>query len=113
MRSSQGSPAQQKSGDAGRSERGASGGMSKTQPNLQDSFLNRVTREGIGVVIYMLDGTQLRGTVKGFDNFTVLLEISENGRPQLVYKHAVASILPARHLGPLEPAKGPRQKSRE
>jgi len=71
--------------------------MSRNQPNLQDAFLNCVRRENVGVVIYMLDGSQLRGTIKGFDSFTVVLETA--GKLQLVYKHAVASILPVKHLG--------------
>ena len=71
--------------------------MSKNQMNMQDAFLNCVRRESIGVVIYMLDGTQLRGTIKGFDQFTVVLETG--GKLQLLYKHAMASILPVKHIG--------------
>ena len=63
--------------------------------NLQDMFLNQVRKEGIGVTIYLSGGLQLRGTVRGFDAFTVLLE--SPGKPvQLVYKHAITSIGPAR-----------------
>jgi host factor-I protein len=63
--------------------------------NLQDMFLNQVRKEGIGVTIYLSGGLQLRGTVRGFDAFTVLLE--SPGKPvQLVYKHAITSIVPAR-----------------
>ncbi|MDT7960640.1 MAG: RNA chaperone Hfq, partial [Armatimonadota bacterium] len=58
--------------------------------NLQDMFLNQVRKEGIGVTIYLNGGLQLRGTVRGFDAFTVLLE--SPGKPvQLVYKHAITS----------------------
>jgi host factor-I protein len=57
--------------------------------------LNQVRKEGIGVTIYLSGGLQLRGTVRGFDAFTVLLE--SPGKPvQLVYKHAITSIVPAR-----------------
>jgi len=63
--------------------------------NLQDMFLNQVRKEGIGVTIYLTNSVQLRGQVRGFDAFTVLLDTP--GKPtQLVYKHAVASIVPAR-----------------
>ncbi|GIV08933.1 MAG: hypothetical protein KatS3mg019_1024 [Fimbriimonadales bacterium] len=63
--------------------------------NLQDMFLNQVRKEGIGVTIYLSGGLQLRGTVRGFDAFTVLLE--SPGKPvQLVYKHAITSIVPSR-----------------
>ena len=60
--------------------------------NLQDSFLNLVRKENMAVVIYLVNGFQLRGLVKGFDNFTVILE--QEGKQQLVYKHAISTIMP-------------------
>ncbi len=70
--------------------------------NLQDMFLNQVRKEGIGVTIYLTNSVQLRGQVRGFDAFTVLLDAP--GKPtQLVYKHAVASIVPARAVGSHRP----------
>ena len=71
--------------------------MSRNQMNLQDAFLNSVRRENVGVVLYLLDGTQLRGMIKGFDQYSVLIEVG--GKLQLVYKHALASILPVKHVG--------------
>lgn len=69
--------------------------MSKAQLNLQDMFLNQVRKDNIPVTIYLANSVQLRGMVRGFDPFTVILESA--GRPtQLVYKHAIASIVPAR-----------------
>jgi len=66
--------------------------------NLQDMFLNQVRKEGIGVTIYLTNSVQLRGQVRGFDAFTVLLDSA--GKPtQLVYKHAVASIVPSKPVG--------------
>lgn len=66
--------------------------------NLQDMFLNQVRKENIGVTIYLVGGVQLRGSVRGFDAFTVLLDTP--GKPtQLVYKHAITSIVPARQIG--------------
>jgi host factor-I protein len=66
--------------------------------NIQDMFLNQVRKEGIGVTIYLTNSVQLRGQVRGFDAFTVLLDTP--GKPtQLVYKHAVASIVPAKPVG--------------
>lgn len=62
------------------------------QTNLQDSFLNLVRKENMAVVIYLVNGFQLRGMVKGFDNFTVVLE--QEGKQQLVYKHAISTITP-------------------
>ena len=66
--------------------------------NLQDMFLNQVRKEGVGVTIYLANSVQLKGMVRGFDAFTVLLDAP--GKPtQLVYKHAIASIVPARSVG--------------
>ena len=71
--------------------------MNKPQLNLQDTFLNQVRKENIGVMIYLIGGVQLRGSVRGFDSFTILLDTP--GKPtQLVYKHAVTSIVPMRPL---------------
>lgn len=61
--------------------------------NLQDMFLNQVRKEGITVTIFLMGGVQLKGTVRGFDAFTILLD--SPGKPtQLVYKHGVTSIVP-------------------
>jgi host factor-I protein len=71
--------------------------MNKPQLNLQDIFLNQVRKENISVTIYLIGGVQLRGVVRGFDAFTILLD--SVGRPtQLVYKHAVTSIVPSRSV---------------
>ncbi len=67
--------------------------------NLQDSFLNQIRKENnLPVVIYLINGFQLRGVVKGFDNFTVIIE--NDGKQQLVYKHAISTITPLRALTP-------------
>ncbi len=69
--------------------------MNKPQLNLQDIFLNQVRKENIGVTIYLIGGVQLRGMVRGFDAYTIVLDCV--GKPtQLVYKHAVTSIVPSR-----------------
>lgn len=70
--------------------------MSKVQINLQDAFLNQLRRESIPVTIYLVNGYQLKGHIKGFDNFTVVLE--NDGRQQLVYKHALSTITPMRNV---------------
>lgn len=64
----------------------------KNQFNLQDSFLNQVRRDNISVTIYLVNGFQLKGLVKGFDNFTIILD--SDGRQQMVYKHAISTIIP-------------------
>jgi host factor-I protein len=71
--------------------------MNKGQLNLQDLFLNQVRKERVPVTIYLVGGVQLKGMVKGFDAFTVLLE-SPGKTTQIVYKHAVASVVPARQV---------------
>ncbi|MEN8906354.1 MAG: RNA chaperone Hfq [Clostridiales bacterium] len=66
--------------------------MNKNNINLQDVFLNQVRKEHIAVTIYLTNGFQLKGLVRGFDNFTVVLD--SEGRQQLVYKHAISTISP-------------------
>jgi host factor-I protein len=66
--------------------------VNKANINLQDVFLNQVRKEHIPVTIYLTNGFQLKGLVKGFDNFTVVLDT--DGRQQLVYKHAISTISP-------------------
>lgn len=70
--------------------------MIKTLPNLQDGFLNQCRKENIPVTIYLVNGYQLKGHIKGFDNFTVVLE--NEGKQQLVYKHALSTIMPMRNV---------------
>jgi len=70
--------------------------------NLQDIFLNQLRKEKIQVTIYLTNGFQFKGLVKGFDNFTVILE-SEN-RQNLVYKHAISTIIPVRSVSILDGA---------
>lgn len=69
--------------------------MSK-QVNLQDTFLNQVRKENVPVTIYLVNGFQLKGQVRGFDNFTVMVEV--DGRHQMVYKHAISTISPSRNI---------------
>jgi len=76
---------------------------SKTTMNLQDSFLNHVRKENLPVVIYLVNGYQIRGLVRGFDNFTVIIE--NDGRQQLVYKHAISTISPVTNITIMQPEK--------
>ena len=70
--------------------------------NLQAVFLNQVRRDKISVTIYLTNGFQFRGVVKGFDNFTVILE--SEGKQDLVYKHAISTIIPIRPVSILDNA---------
>ena len=65
--------------------------MQKTQ-NLQDIFLNQVRRDRSVVTMFLMNGFQLHGIVKGFDGFTVVLE--SDGKQQLIYKHAISTVVP-------------------
>ncbi|MBM7716645.1 RNA chaperone Hfq [Siminovitchia sp. FSL H7-0308] len=64
--------------------------------NIQDQFLNQLRKEGIPVTVFLLNGFQLRGQVRGFDNFTVLFETE--GKQQLVFKHAISTFSPQRNV---------------
>ena len=70
--------------------------MNKGQLNLQDAFLNQVRKEKSLVTIYLVNGFQIKGLVKGFDNFTVIVELE--GRQQLVYKHAISTVAPLKPI---------------
>jgi host factor-I protein len=68
----------------------------KQSVNIQDQFLNQLRKDGISVTVFLLNGFQLRGQIKGFDNFTVLFE--SDGKQQLVYKHAISTFAPQRNI---------------
>jgi host factor-I protein len=70
--------------------------MNKSPINLQDTFLNQVRKENLPVTIYLVNGFQLKGLIKGFDNFTVVIEFE--GRQQMVYKHAISTVMPIRPI---------------
>ena len=67
--------------------------MQKTQ-NLQDAFLNYIRREKIPVTLFLMNGFQLRGVVRSFNSFIVLIDT--DGRQQMIYKHAISTVAPAR-----------------
>lgn len=66
--------------------------MNKQTINLQDVFLNQVRKEKIPIIIILTNGNEIKGNVKGFDSFTVVVE--SEGKQQLVYKHAISSVYP-------------------
>lgn len=65
--------------------------MSGKNLNLQDLYLNFLRKEKIPVVVYLVSGTRLKGVIKGFDNFVILLK---QNTQQLIYKHAISTIAP-------------------
>ena len=66
--------------------------MDKTH-NLQDIFLNQVRKEHISVTVFLVNGVKLQGIISWFDNYSILLK--RDGHVQLIYKHAVSTIMPA------------------
>lgn len=66
--------------------------MKMTQ--LQDQYLNRLRKEKIAVTAFLMNGVPIKGRVLSFDSFVVLFEVE--GKQQLVFKHAISTILPAK-----------------
>jgi len=70
--------------------------MTNKQIVIQDVFLNQLRKDNIPVTIYLVNGFQIRGLIRGFDNFTVVIEAE--GKQQLVYKHAISTFIPVRNV---------------
>ena len=68
--------------------------------NLQDVFLNQARKDRLPLTIFLTNGYQFKGIIRGFDSFIVILET--DGRQQLVYKHAISTIVPARPISILD-----------
>jgi len=66
--------------------------MAADKQNLQDAFLNHVRKSKVPVTIFLINGVKLQGVITWFDNFCVLLR--RDGQSQLVYKHAISTIMP-------------------
>ena len=64
--------------------------------NLQDIFLTQARRERRNVTMFLMNGFQMRGFITGFDAFTVVL--NSDGQQQIIYKHAISTIVPERPL---------------
>lgn len=69
--------------------------MSNKGQTLQDPFLNAIRRERIPVSVFLMNGIKLQGTVESFDQFVIVLNNTTN---QLVYKHAISTIVPAKNI---------------
>jgi host factor-I protein len=82
-------------------ERGIPMSADKKQ-NLQDTFLNSVRKSKTPLTIFLVNGVKLQGVVSWFDNFCVLLR--RDGQSQLVYKHAISTIMPAQPVQLYEPS---------
>lgn len=69
--------------------------MQKT-PNFQDQFLSAARRDKCLLTVFLMNGFQMKGIIRGFDNFVVMLE--SEGRQQMIFKHAISTIVPPRPL---------------
>ena len=70
--------------------------MAKSAPGLQDVILNGARKDRIPVTLHLMNGVPLKGLIRGFDAFVVLLE--SDGKQQMIYKHAISTIAPVRAL---------------
>ncbi len=75
--------------------------MAEKQNNLQDVFLNQVRKGKTPLTIFLVNGVKLQGVITWFDNFCVLLR--RDGHSQLVYKHAISTVMPAGPVQLFEP----------
>jgi len=66
----------------------------KSSLNLQDIFLNQVRKDHIAITVYLVNGFQIKGMVKGFDSYTIVID--SDGKQQMIYKHAISTIVPAK-----------------
>ncbi|MER2088616.1 RNA chaperone Hfq [Sporosarcina sp. JAI121] len=64
------------------------------QVNMQETFLNSLRKNNTFVTVFLLNGFQLKGLIKSYDNYTVLLE--SDGKQQLIYKHAISTYVPSK-----------------
>lgn len=82
--------------------------MSNKGQSLQDPFLNALRKERVPVSVYLINGIKLQGQIESFDNFVVLLK---NTVSQMIYKHAISTVVPARSVRVGEPDDGGEDES--
>ncbi len=70
--------------------------MTQKIQNLQDAFLNQARRDHLVVTVFLMNGFQMKGIVRGFDSFVVILE--SEGKQQMIYKHAISTLIPPRPM---------------
>jgi len=75
----------------------------KASNNVQDVFLNHVRKSKTPVTVFLVNGVKLQGIITWFDNFSVLLR--RDGHTQLVYKHAISTVMPGAAIQLFDPAK--------
>ena len=86
--------------------------MDKPAQNIQDSFLNNARKEKGVITIYLLSGVKLSGRIKSFDKYSLVLET--NNQEQLIFKHAISTVVTLRpvqpHVSPLHPSGKPSKR---
>ena len=70
--------------------------INKSSNNLQDIFLNNARKSKVPLTIHLMNGFQLKGLVKGFDSFTVILDC--DGKQMMIYKHSISTITPLKPI---------------
>lgn len=83
--------------------------MTDKNQNVQDVFLNKIRKDKMTVTVFLVNGVKLQGVVTWFDNFSMLLR--RDSHVQLVYKHAISTIMPGGPLSLYEPEEGGEQKA--
>ncbi len=68
----------------------------KSAVNLQDVFLNQARKEQIHITVFLISGYQIKGLVKGFDAYTIIIDT--DGKQQMIYKHAISTLIPTRPI---------------
>ncbi|NLY67673.1 MAG: RNA chaperone Hfq [Tissierellia bacterium] len=68
----------------------------KKAMNMQDVFLNKIRKENKEVTVYLINGYQIKGYIKGFDNYILIIE--NNEKQHMVYKHAISTITPSKQI---------------
>ena len=76
--------------------------------NLQDVFLNQARIDKVTITIFLTSGFQFKGMVRGFDNYTIVLDC--DGKQNLVYKHAISTIIPTRPISIFDASSNEEQK---
>ena len=78
---------------------------------LQDVFLNQVRKEAVGVTVHLMNGFQIKGFVKGFDSFVIVVE-TDSRQQMVLYKHAISTITPVKNVALSIPQKPEEDISR-
>jgi host factor-I protein len=85
--------------------------MGKQVSNLQDIFLNNARKDRVDITVYLVNGVPIKGRVLSFDNFTLLIEVDK--KQNMIYKHAISTIVPLKPIPYREEFEGVKEESQE